>query len=568
MSSFPGASAFAFALAAIACGASSSPNGDPDAAGPDRSDEFFAQALVEIAIELPDSDWDTLRRQYRSRVNLLGGEACSATPPGKVYDYFDARIDIDGERYESVGIRKKGFGSQSSIKPSLKIHLSRNDLSQQHLSLNRFAINNNKSDDTNLRQCFSYRLMDTAGLPTPRCTFANVHVNGEHLGVFTVLEEVRKPFLERHFGSSSGTLYEGESNDFRTELIGLEQDNNKDIDSSRADLERAREVLANATAETATADIASVFDLEGFYRFWATEVMIWHRDGYSGNLNNYFIYADPADSGRFKFIPWGTDNVMRDEARTTIPHSTLAFGIISNLLYQTAEGRARFYQELDELMATVWSEDDLAEWMAEKSALLEPHLRPADAPSFVPELEALSQTMLSRRQVFADARADGEPEWEAGLRGEICRYHRGTISGTVEANWNTLYPANYSAGQGTLSLTLGGVVAPPVATSGALSGLHDQGYDYIAVRYETTDNQRYFFRFYLPPPRFFDPVVPGVEMPLTSTAFFVGGSQTDLATGTRVATFELDEGTFNPTRLEKSEGGRVVIEFSASVYER
>ncbi len=566
----------ALLFTALGCGNS----GDPalsDAATPlvdagdepDRSDEFFGNELIDIAITLPPNEWEVLRQQYRSRVNLLGGVHCSATPPENVYDFFDASIDIDGQHYDNIAIRKKGFGSQSSRKPSLKVSLSKRVSGQDHLSVERFVINNNKSDDTNLRQCFSYRLMKKAGLPTPRCTFAKVSVNGVSLGVFSVVEEIKAPFLERHFGSSSGNLYEGESNDFRAAYIGFEQDNNEENDSSRADLTHMRAVLESSTPETAIADITSLIDLEAFYRFWAAEVMIWHRDGYNGNLNNFFIYADPANGGRFAFIPWGTDNVMRDEARTTIPHSTLAFGIISNLLYRTTEGRARFYEELDFLMATVWSEDDLGAWMDEKTSLVEPHLRAVDLPYFQPQLEALRSTMLNRRQVFEDARTDGEPDWEAGMRGEICRYELGTISGTIDAQWDTLYPTtNYTLGTSDISVTIEGQMTPIAVASGALSGLHNSGNDHIATYFDTADNHRYFFQFRLPIERFFDPVVVGEPMPLTSTAFYAGGYHRDLGTNTFLERYEIDEGTFLVTTFDKVDGGRMIISFDAILYER
>ncbi len=563
-------------FASLGCGgdgASATSDAAPDLSDagvePDRSDEFFGNELIDIAITIPTSDWETLRQQYRSRVNLLGGVHCSATPPENVYDFFDASIDIDGQHYDDIAIRKKGYGSQSSRKPSLKVSLSKHVSGQDHLSVERFVINNNKSDDTNLRQCFSYRLMTAAGLPTPRCTFAKVSINGESLGVFSVVEEVKAPFLERHFGSSSGNLYEGESNDFRAAYIGFDQDNNEENDTTRIDLTHMRTVLETSTPETAIADIASLIDLEAFYRFWAAEVMIWHRDGYNGNLNNFFIYADPANGGRFAFIPWGTDNVMRDEARTTIPHSTLAFGIISNLLYRTTEGRTRFYEELDFLMATVWSEDELGTWIDEKSSLLEPHLRAVDLPYFQPQLDALRTTMMNRRQVFEDARADGEPDWEAGMRGEICRYERGVISGTIDAQWNTLYPTtDYTMGTSNISLMIVGETEPIAVSSGALSGLHNNGYDYIATYFDTADNHRYFFQFRLPVERFFDPVEVGVTMPLTSTAFYAGGNHRDLGTNTRIANFEIDEGTFHVTTFDKVDGGRVIISFDAILYER
>ena len=44
---------------------------------------------------------------------------------------------------------------------------------------------------------------------SPRCNFAKVTVNGKYLGIYSNVESVKSPFLERAFGDSSGGLFEG-----------------------------------------------------------------------------------------------------------------------------------------------------------------------------------------------------------------------------------------------------------------------------------------------------------------------------------------------------------------------
>ena len=63
----------------------------------------------------------------------------------------------------------------------------------------------------------------------PRCSFANVTVNGIHRGVYTNIEPIKKPFLMRVFGNDAGDLYEGTVADLSDgNLIRLQKKTNED----------------------------------------------------------------------------------------------------------------------------------------------------------------------------------------------------------------------------------------------------------------------------------------------------------------------------------------------------
>ena len=81
--------------------------------------------------------------------------------------------------------------------------------------LTRFTLNNAKQDPSYVNQCIGYDLFRAAGVPAPRCNFANVTVNGENLGLYVHVESVKKPYLRQYFASDEGNLYEGTLSDFR-----------------------------------------------------------------------------------------------------------------------------------------------------------------------------------------------------------------------------------------------------------------------------------------------------------------------------------------------------------------
>ena len=172
--------------------------------------------------------------------------------------------------------------------------------------------------------------MTKAGLPAPRCNFARVEVNGKDYGVYAHVDSIKKPFLADRFSSDEGNLYEATVSDFRTIFRGTWEKKTNTKEDDWSDLDAAVDAL-KAEDEALIPVLEKVFDLEQFYTFWASEVLIGHWDGYAGNLNNTYLYADPAD-GRFRFIPWGVDSAFLDPQQFVqnnyggeLPHS-YAFG--------------------------------------------------------------------------------------------------------------------------------------------------------------------------------------------------------------------------------------------------
>ena len=150
-----------------------------------------------------------------------------------IYDWFPATVTIDGERHTEIGVRKKGFiGSQSDTKPSLKLRYDKY-VEGQSLGgvMQRMTLNNSIQDPSMINTCLSYQVFAAAGLPAPRCNFAAVTVNGRDLGLYVHVEELKKPFLARHFDSADGNLYEGTISDFTPTHRGtMEKKTNEEED--------------------------------------------------------------------------------------------------------------------------------------------------------------------------------------------------------------------------------------------------------------------------------------------------------------------------------------------------
>src|SRR5688572_29414718 len=289
--------------------------------------------LVEVEIELADSDWQSLRREGRDLVGVY-----TRAQFDYEYTYFEANVTIDGVRHERVGVRKKGnWGSQSVARPSFKIDLEQFDPEGSHLGVDKLTLNNDLRDPTRTRGCMAYQLVARAGLPASRCNLAHVVVNGQDLGTYSNVESVDKQMLARHFSDADGNLYEGQQTDFvRAEVDRIELKTNEKK-NDRSDLLALVDALESDDA-VLLERLGAVVDLGRFRDYWAMELLSGHWDGYANNSNNFMMYRDP-ETGLFQFLPWGTDNAFE----RANPRSMYARGRIASRLYGLPAERQRIW---------------------------------------------------------------------------------------------------------------------------------------------------------------------------------------------------------------------------------
>ena len=343
-------------------------------------DLFPHDQVLDVQITIDSKDWDSIRHQSRNFFEALN-ESRQHAPIDHPYTYVEASVLIDGVEFPQVGIRKKGFiGSQNSTRPSIKVKLNHVDKEGQIDGLTNLTFNNNQQDVSLISQFMGYGLFNAAGIPAPRCAYANVTVNGQDLGIYAHVERIHRPFLKREFGNDDGVLYEGTVVDFYPGWLGSFEHKLGSDEVGRKKIQKLIDVLNNPN-ENIESLIGELVDLESFYVFWAMEGLLGFWDGYSGNRNNFFIYLNPK-TDKFHFIPWGADSMferyspIRDDRRD--PVSVKTQGLISNRLYQLKSGRQRYQNALEEIMAQNWSGTALLAETKRIQALVKPYLAVGD----------------------------------------------------------------------------------------------------------------------------------------------------------------------------------------------
>jgi spore coat protein CotH len=180
-----------------------------------KSVEIFpTDRVLRVEITVDEEDWNTIRVQRRDMKKEFAPERRFGPIEGP-YTYVPAKFVIDGVEFPKVNIRKKGLlGSQDPNRPSLKIKLDAYDKDAEIGGLSLLTLNNNRQDTTLMSQFMGYAFFNKVGSPAPRCSYAQVVVNGKNLGVYSHVESAKKPLVERGFGNSNGVLFEGTGVDF------------------------------------------------------------------------------------------------------------------------------------------------------------------------------------------------------------------------------------------------------------------------------------------------------------------------------------------------------------------
>jgi hypothetical protein len=446
-----------------ACGSEepASPFAPTDPAG-----RFFDPGhVVEVSLEIAPADWDTLRRQTRSWWDVVAveGKACMVQPFPKPFDWFTASITVDGLRRDRVAVRKKGFlGSLDEERPALKVRFDRFVSGQTLNGLERLTLNNSVQDPTWLKQCLAFRVFEKAGIPVPWCNFAHVAVNGRDLGLYVHLESQDRHWVRRWFEKDEGELWEGEFSDFRSGwLFTFEKKGDvEDEDQTKVDRGSLADVAAAVSRGTPDGQVRNhleeLLDFDGFMRFWAVEKVLEHWDGYANNVNNFFLYRDPATS-KLVFAPTGTDQITVPDPFSSVkpPVSVYATGALANRLYGIGETRQLYAATIRQVLDEAFREDDLLSEIDRMQALVSPVLARAGtevAAGQAKAVEELRAWIRGRRAVLLQDLEGGPPEWTQPLKESICVDLAGEVEGAFATTFGTnREPDAFRTGNGTLA---------------------------------------------------------------------------------------------------------------------
>ena len=155
---------------------------------------FYAvDSLREIRISFYASDWD----YQLDSLYVLGDN-----------DRILADLIIDGDSYDSVGVRYKGFSSVSvnRIKNPFNIKLDYVIDGQDHKGVGKLKLSNVIQDPSFIREVLTYEIAADY-LPSAKANYANLYINDTLWGLYTNVQAVNKDFLNDHFGNKYNPFF-------------------------------------------------------------------------------------------------------------------------------------------------------------------------------------------------------------------------------------------------------------------------------------------------------------------------------------------------------------------------
>jgi len=308
--------------------------GDPGP--PDDSSLFQLDTIHRIELDLEDGAVDAL----------------NADP----YSYVRADLRINGEAFPNVGARIKGrLGSLRNFpgKSAWKIDLLEFGEDKRLFGHEKLNLNNMVQDCAKVKEYYAYGAHRLLGTPAPRVAYAQVWVEGDYYGLYSLVENYDDEFLKRHMEDPSGNLYDGDYYllpDWSYYLVDFNiwyQDYfelDEGVDVGLADIHAVTEVVDRSFGGDLT-ELRGVLDVSQHAKFLAVNAWTGQWDSYSYYSNNYRVYFDPARGGRATFLPWDPDWAFDSSA----PGGPGGYGVVSALCFTEAVCTREFLDALDQL---------------------------------------------------------------------------------------------------------------------------------------------------------------------------------------------------------------------------
>lgn len=236
-------------------------------------------------------------------------------------------VVYDGDTIKQCDIRLKGNTSRGSKRKSFRIDFDKRVDGQTLQGLETIYIHGSHNDPSMMREYLSAYVMKKMEVPSVRVNHVKLYLNDTYLGVRGLVEYVDKDFLKTRFGSNKGNNYKctwpadlswlGSDQAEYKKLINPSPENeraydlktNESIDDYSDLVELADWINNKAKQSNFTTEFPKIFDVDGYMKALAAEVLIGHWDNYFHNKNNYFIYHHPT-TGKMVYMPYDMDNTF------------------------------------------------------------------------------------------------------------------------------------------------------------------------------------------------------------------------------------------------------------------
>jgi spore coat protein CotH len=371
----------------------------PPVETPTADDVFDSSVLHDLHLTINAADLDSLRTHFDQNT------------------FYPADLMWKKTTMRNVAIRSRGTASRSGTKPGLYIDINRLTPGQSFLGLKALVLDNLLQDPALMREALAMSIFARMGLPAPRTAFYRLYLNGQYEGLYLLVENIDKPFLQRTFGRDDGYLFEHHlAHRFDGEYIGDDlaayrslfeaRTNSGESDSVLYEPIRALFEAVNAPEEIkGRAELDAMVDLRQFVRLLAIEKVMMEADGFAGyfGMHNFYLHRDKA-TGLHSFLVWDRDrafapdllwgSILHGTADNRLAQRALSYGDLHDLFVQTAEDTANLFRD------NGWLSSELERfWTLIREAAYTDTRKPYSNAEIDGDVESLRQIVTDRPDI-------------------------------------------------------------------------------------------------------------------------------------------------------------------------
>lgn len=230
-------------------------------------------------------------------------------------NHFDETLD-------SIGFRLRGNTSRNAQKKSFKVSINSFFKGRNFHGLEKLNLNGEHNDPSIVRSKLCFDLFRSAGLRGSRANYMEVYINNKYYGLYLNTEHIDEEFLSRQYPDDSGNLwkclypadlvYLGENPAPYISLGGSRpayelSTNEAGMDFSK--LIRLTRILKNTESTKLLDSLETTLDLLDALKYFSMNVLVGQWDDYWSNMNNYYLYHEPAEN-LIHVIPYDYDNTF------------------------------------------------------------------------------------------------------------------------------------------------------------------------------------------------------------------------------------------------------------------
>lgn len=254
------------------------------------------------------------------------------------------KIRLDKTWYR-VGISYSGRGTLDDYKKSYELTFSDNS---RYRGRSHYRLSAQSSDSTGVKSVVGFAAYRAMGFAVPDIEPVVLYLNGVFQGLYHLLEPVDSEFYQVR-GLTVANLLKakyGNASFSRESLTQLDEAFDAKIDPETTyDLRQFIEAINTPSTPESDATIANFIDLDSFFSYIATTVLLNQWDGFT---NNFFIYR-AISSLKFAWSPWDLDRLQDTSSEQAVyQKGTTIFGQgrLCERIFSVPSWRTRYLEVL------------------------------------------------------------------------------------------------------------------------------------------------------------------------------------------------------------------------------